>query len=183
MIKNIIRYVGLALVIVGIVLVMKNLFANSSNTWSATKNNVNNKIYYEADIKLLNKETSDYIVGATLVLKDNNGKVIDEWKTTGDVHKVVKLEKGTYVLEQKSVVDGYEANDSSLVFKITDEDKSIVMYNKAKVEEVKEIASEINVDNTLSNRSVFSIVFAISVLLVGIKMVLFPNERLIIKER
>ena len=134
-------------------------------------------------IKLLDKETSDYVVGAVLVLKDNNDKVIDEWKTTDSAHKVVKLEKGTYILEQKSTVDGYEANDTSLVFKITGEDKSIVMYNKAKVEEVKESETEINVDNTLSNRSVFSIVFAISVLLVGVKMVLFPNERLIIKER
>ena len=121
MIKNIIRYVGLALVIVGIVLVMKNLFANSSNTWSSGNNGINNKVYYEASIKLLDKETSDYVVGADLVLKDNNDKVIDEWKTTDSAHKVVKLEKGTYILEQKSTVDGYEANDTSLVFKITGE--------------------------------------------------------------
>lgn len=185
MLKNVIRYLGLALVIVGIVLVMKNLFANSSNNWSSDNNNnsSNSKVYYEANIKLLDKETSEYVIGADLVLKDNNDKVIDEWKTTDSAHKVIKLEKGTYILEQKSTVDGYEANDTSLVFKITGEDKSIVMYNKAKVDEVKESASEVGVDNTLSTKSTLSIVVAISILLVGIKMVLFPNNRLVIKER
>ena len=182
MLKNIIRYVGLALVIIGIVLVMKNLFANNTESFN-NPNNKNNKIYYEANIKLLDKDTNKYITGANLTLKNNDGKIIDEWKTTDKAHTVIKLEKGTYILEQKSAIDGYETNDSSLIFKITDENKSIVMYNKVAVEEKKEVASEINVDNTLSTKSILPIITAITIVLVGFKMILLPNNKVIIKER
>ena len=122
MIKNIIRYVGLALVIVGIVLVMKNLFANSSNTWSSGNNGINNKVYYEASIKLLDKETSDYVVGADLVLKDNNDKVIDEWKTTITLNGVssgliesslTSIVNKLYVGKQDVTVSDDESSSSS----------------------------------------------------------------------
>ena len=74
MIKNIIRYVGLALVIVGVVLVMKNLFTNVD-----TKSNVKGKekvMYYTANIELLDKNTNEYVVGAGLSLRDENGELI-----------------------------------------------------------------------------------------------------------
>ena len=91
MIKNIIRYVGLALVIVGVVLVMKNLFTNVD-----TKSNVKDKekvMYYTANIELLDKSTNEYVVGAGLSLKDENGELIEEWITDNSNHIVINLTK------------------------------------------------------------------------------------------
>ena len=138
MIKNIVRYLGLALVIIGVVLVMQNLFSTDTNDWGS-KNliNGNSKNYYTANVKLLNEENDEYIVGASLVLKDENDKVIDEWKTTDKDHSIIKLEKGTYTLEQVETIDGFEKSDKVITFNISDDDKNIVMYNSKK-EEIKD---------------------------------------------
>lgn len=175
MIKNIVRYLGLALVIVGIVLVMKNLFSTDGSNWNS-KDVKSNKVYYDANIKLLDEETKDYIVGSKMLLKNAKDEVIEEWTTKNDKHTVIKLEKGTYVLEQSSIVDGYEDDKKTITFKISNEDKDIVMYNTAKVLEDKEIANEVNVDNTLSTKSYMNVVIAISILLIGIRLILVPNK-------
>ena len=74
MIKNIIRYVGLALVIIGVVLVMKNLFSSDNSNWNSKnfKNSSETKTYYTANIKLLDEETKDYIVGSELILTEHS---------------------------------------------------------------------------------------------------------------
>jgi len=176
MIKNIVRYLGLALVIVGIVLVMKNLFSTDTGNWNS-KDVKSNKVYYEANIKLLDAETEDYIMGSNLVLKNAKDEVIDEWTTKEEEHTVIKLEKGTYVLEQTSVADGYEDDKKTITFKVSNENKEIVMYNTAKVEEVKETSSEINVDNTLSTKSYFSVVISIIIMILGTRLILMSNKR------
>lgn len=175
MIKNIIRYVGLALVIVGIVLVMKNLFETDTNNWNSKnfKNNLEAKTYYQANIKLLDEETNEYIVGSNLVLKNEEEEIIDEWTTKENKHTILKLEKGTYTLEQLETIDGYEKSDNTITFEITSEDKEIVMYNKAKE---KQTSNEVNVDNTLSTKSYITIVVALITLLTGIKLIVFPNK-------
>lgn len=184
MIKNIVRYLGLALVIVGIVLVMKNLFSTDTENWgSKSFSNTNSKTYYTANIKLLSEEDDEYIVGSKLVLKDENDKVVDEWKTEDKEHAVVKLESGTYVLEQVETVDGYVKSDKVITFKITDDDKDIVMYNAVVVEEVKETASEVSVDNTLSVKSSVTAIVAGITILLGMIMVVFPNNKFMIKEK
>ena len=66
MVRSIIKYVGIALVIVGVLLVMKNLFAKEDTNWNE---DVKDK-YYSAKIKLLDKDTNDYLEGAKLILKD-----------------------------------------------------------------------------------------------------------------
>lgn len=176
MIKNIIRYVGLALVIVGIVLVMKNLFSTDTNDSWGSKEVITGKInYYEANIKLLDEESKEYVVGSTLVLKDEKGKVVDEWKTSKYVHTVVKLKNGTYKLSQVKGVDGYELNDKVITFKIDGKDKDIIMYNIAAI---KEVSKEVNVESTASSKSVLSVIFAISVILSGVYLLVLPNRKL-----
>lgn len=176
MIKNIIRYVGLALVIVGIVLVMKNLFStDTNNSWGSKEVRTSKTNYYEANIKLLDEESKDYVVGSTLVLKDEKGKVVDEWKTSKYVHTIVKLENGTYKLSQVKGIDGYELNDKVITFKIDGKNKDIVMYNTAIV---KEVSKEVNVESTASSKSVFSVIFAIVVILSGIYMVASQTRKI-----
>ena len=179
MIRNIVRYLGLALVIVGIVLVMKNLFSSETNDWG-TKKLGNSKVYYTANVKLLDNETEDYIVGASLVLKDADDKIIDEWKTTNKAYSVIRLEKGSYKLEQVKTIDGYEKSDKVITFEITDEDKNVIMYNTAVKEENKKVEKEVNVDNTSSMKNSLISILAVIISLVGVLIIRFPN---VAKER
>ena len=168
MIKNIIRYVGLALVIVGVVLVMKNLFTNVD-----TKSNVKDKekvMYYTANIELLDKSTNEYVVGAGLSLKDENGELIEEWITDNSNHIVINLTKGTYKLEQVKVSDGYLINEEVITFEISNGDKDVVMYNEK--EEVKIVSDEVGVDNTLSTKSVVSVLISLVSIAIGILFIL-----------
>ena len=175
MIRNIIRYVGLALVIIGIVLVMKNLFSTDTNdSWGSKDINSNKTKYYEANIKLLDEESKDYVAGATLVLKDEKGKVVDKWKTSKFIHTVVKLENGTYKLSQVTSADGYEISDKVITFKIDGKGKDIVMHNKAIV---KEVSKEVDVESTASSKSIFSVILAIGIILSGIYTLVLQTRK------
>lgn len=176
MIKNIIRYVGLALVIVGVVLVMKNLFTNVD-----TKSNVKGKekvMYYTANIELLDKNTNEYVVGAGLSLRDENGELIEEWVTDNSNHIVINLNKGTYKLEQIKASEGYLINEDSITFEITNSNKDVVMYNEK--EEVKIVSDEVGVDNTLSTKSIVSVLISLVSIIVGI---LFIVKNKVVEER
>ena len=81
--RNIIKYIGIILVIAGIILVMKNLFSKDTDLSNNKKDKTETKeVYYNARIKLLDKDTDAYISGAKLVLKDEKGKVINSWSST-----------------------------------------------------------------------------------------------------
>ena len=179
MIRNIIRYLGLALVIIGIVLVMKNLFSTDNGEWNSKslKDAINAKSYYEANIKLLDEETNDYIIGSEFVLKNDKKEVIDKWTSEDEKHTVIKLEEGTYILEQTKVAEGYEDDKKTITFKITDDNKEIVVYNTAIVEKVNETSSEVNVESTASFKNHFVTIVAGIIVLIGLGMVLFPNKK------
>ena len=76
--------------------------------------------------------------GATLVVKDSNGKVIDEWVSTNEVHELKDLSEGTYTLEETIAPKGYVLSTEKITFKVTRDGKTskVVMYNKP--EDVKE---------------------------------------------
>ena len=167
MIRNIIKYLGIALVIVGVLLVMKNLFSKDSDL--STDNN-----YYSAKIKLLDKDTANYIKGAKLSLKDETGKTIKTWTTEDKAYTINKLEKGKYTLIEEEAPKYYHLNEEKIEFEIKNKDKTIIMYNKAMTEEEikKENTTEtnVNVDNTASNKNILTIIvaFIISILGLGI---------------
>ena len=81
---------------------------------------------------------SKELPGATLVVKDSNGKVIDEWVSTNKVHELKNLPEGTYTLEETIAPKGYVLNTEKITFKVTRDGKTstVTMYNKP--EEVKE---------------------------------------------
>ena len=186
--KNVIKYVGIVLVIAGILLVMKNLFTQDEEWNTTTKKKTTEETtevtYYSAKIELLDEESSSYLSGSNLVLKKENGEIIEKWTTDGGVHLVNKLEKGTYVIEQESAPDGYHLNEEGVTFEIKNKDKDVVMYNtKMTEEEIEEArlqnttSSEVaGVDNTLSEKNIWSILGGVISIGVGIGLILLQKK-------
>lgn len=172
--KNIIKYLGIALVIVGILLVMKNLFTKDSN-WSSDKEYKNNTKYYSATIKLLDKDTKNYLSGSKLVLKDSNNELVAEWTTEEKVYIVNKLVSGKYTLIQSSAPENYHLNENNIVFEIKNKDRDIVMYNtKMTEEEIKDANTtkeEVGVDNTLSKRNILTSIIAVIISIIGLNLI------------
>lgn len=181
--RNIIKYVGIILVIAGILIVMKNLFAQDGGVSNTGKNKNKEIVYYSAKIKLLDKETDAYLNGATLILKKESGEVVERWTTEGGVHLVSKLKKGKYVVEQESSVDGYHLNEEGVSFEIKNKDKEVILYNtKMTEEEIEEarrqntVSNEVGVDNTLSERSIWAIIGGIASIGIGVGLILVQRR-------
>lgn len=175
--RNIVKYVGIALVIIGILLVMKNLVSKDTD-WSSSKKEETKEVYYNARIKLLDKENDAYLAGGKLILKDEKGDVIGEWTTEEGVHLVNKLAKGKYTLIEEEAPENYHLNEESISFEIKNTDKEVIMYNtKMTEEEIAEerikntISNEVGVDNTLSNKNIFSTIMAITIAIIGVGLI------------
>lgn len=136
MARNIIKYVGLVLVVIGIIIVMKNLLA-SDTEWQETSAKTNTKSTYNVTVSLLDKGTKSYITDSKLVVKDSQGNVIDEWTTSNGVHLISKVKNGTYTLTQESTNSNYSLDKNGVTFKVSGKDKKVSMYNTALTEEEK----------------------------------------------
>ena len=76
--------------------------------------------------------TNKELPGATLVVKDKDGNVIDEWVSTSEPHIIKNLSVGeTYTLSETIAPDGYKIAQS-IDFKIKDtgEVQNVVMYDE-----------------------------------------------------
>ena len=76
--------------------------------------------------------TNKELPGASLVVKDKDGNVIDEWVSTTEPHIIKNLTVGeTYTLEETIAPDGYKIAQS-IDFKIKDtgEVQNVVMYDE-----------------------------------------------------
>jgi len=90
--------------------------------------------------------TSEELPGASLVVTNSNGKIIDEWVSTTEPHIINNLSKGTYTLKETIAPNGYILSEETITFKIDSNGKlidengketsKIVMYNQK--EEVPE---------------------------------------------
>jgi len=72
--------------------------------------------------------------GATLVVKNSEGKEVAKWVSTNEPHYINTLEDGTYTLSETIAPEGYELSTETISFeivsgKVTD---TVVMYNKLK---------------------------------------------------
>lgn len=186
MTRNIIKYGGLTLVLIGIILVMKNLFTNGSD-WTTDNKRKNKNGYYSAQISLLDKETESYLSGANLVVKDASGQVVSGWTTEAGVHLVENLKNGTYTLNQETAIEGYHLNEDNIVFEINGADETVVMYNIAYTEEEKKqieeenrqnntTSSDVNVENTASHKSILTNIIALISLGLGTFMIALQKK-------
>lgn len=77
--------------------------------------------------------TGDELPGAELVLKDSNGKVVAEWTSTNEPHKVSNLTPGKYTLTETIAPKGYQKSTETVTFTVKADgtvDGNVVMMNK-----------------------------------------------------
>ena len=75
--------------------------------------------------------TSEELPGAHLVVKNSEGKVIDEWVSTDEVHIIKGIEAGTYTLTETIAPEGYVLSESTVEFTVKNDGitTKVVMYN------------------------------------------------------
>ena len=108
--------------------------------------------------------TNKELAGAKLVIKDQNGNVVEEWVSTGEPHYIYDLPTGTYTLEEVEAPEGYQLSTEKIEFEITKDGlvKEVVMYNSA--------VPEVPVPDTGVNDGVLPIAGA-SMMILGIGLV------------
>lgn len=100
------------------------------------------KNYPKGDVYIskVDATSKEELPGATLVLKDSKGKIVDEWVSEDTPHKVtVKLSAGKYTLTETIAPDGYELNTETIEFTVEEDGtvkEPVIMYNDKKVEPV-----------------------------------------------
>jgi len=62
--------------------------------------------------------TGKELPGATLVLKDSDGNIIDKWVSTTEPHYVENLKEGTYTLIEISAPAGYGLSEEVITFEV-----------------------------------------------------------------
>ena len=103
---------------------------------------VNERKKYSVNISKVAVTGGPEIEGAQLVLKDEKGKVVDEWESKTTTHVIENLEEGTYYLTETLAPEGYVKSDETIKFTI---DKNGNVYNASgeavsKIEMVNELA-------------------------------------------
>lgn len=87
-------------------------------------------------------ETGNLLAGATLVVKDKNGKVIQEFESTKEPHYISSLEPGTYTLQETNAPAGYVLSDEIITFEVKADGKVVELVMKnAKYVDVPDTAS------------------------------------------
>ena len=99
--------------------------------------------------------------GATLIVKDANGKEIDKWVSTTSIHHVKGLSAGTYTLTEQIAPDGYILSEETIKFtldkygKLTDENGNTIdkVVMKNALNEVKISKYDITTNKELAGAS------------------------------
>ena len=88
--------------------------------------------YTKVDISKADVATGEELPGAHLQIIDTNDKVIAEWVTNGEVHRINGLEPGDYTLRETTVPEGYEvAEDVRFTVEATGDIQKVEMKDKA----------------------------------------------------
>lgn len=76
--------------------------------------------YTHTDISKKDITTGKEIVGATLEIRDSEGRLVERWITDGKPHRIEKLKAGKYTLTETAHPDGYLIADT-VTFEVTGE--------------------------------------------------------------
>lgn len=118
---------------------------------------------------ITNKEE---LPGATLVIKDYDGNVIEEWVSTNEPHYIEKLEPGIYTLTETIAPEGYVLSTETITFTVKDDGSitEVVMYNTPNSKE------EIPVENTASFKTITSSLIG-SIIIIAGSYIIFKNSK------
>ena len=191
--KSLIKFLVLALVVVGIGLVLRNVILKSKNNNDTFIDNKKDGKYYQVTVSLLDKETEKYISGSVLSVETEKGKVIEKWTTKDKEYIITNLSNGKYILKQISAPEGYDYNEDDTEFTITDKNLKLVMYNAPSSEnttntennnstnnsnENNNVNENVGVVDTLSFKNPLATIFGGLVVLAGAMLLVF-NKKLL----
>lgn len=113
--------------------------------------------------------TGNPLSGATLVVKDSDGNVIEEFVTTTEPHTITGLKNGTYTVEEINAPEGYTKSDEVYTFTISDKTPTaLVIFENNEIVEVP---------FTGSNKSLISTVFGSMLLISGVGFVYYNGKK------
>lgn len=157
-------------------------YEKTDEIYSFTISDTNNKASITIENKAIDKlvsilkvdaKTGNPLSGATLVVKDSTGKVIEEFITTEEAHIITDLADGTYTVEEKAAPEGYTKSDEVYTFTISDDKPSaLVIFENNEIVEVP---------FTGSNKSLISTIFGSMLLISGVGFVYYNGKKQKIK--
>ena len=125
--------------------------------------------------------TGKELAGATLVVKDYNGNVVDTWVSTNESHVISGLKVGIYTLTETSAPAGYILSSETITFTVKEDSSttSVVMYNTPDTKEIVPeipVAPEVPVENTASFKTVTSSIIGTVIVTIG-AVILFKTSK------
>ena len=95
----------------------------------------------EIEISKIDVTTGTELPGATLVVKDSKGKVIDEWVSTNEVHVIKGLNPGKYTLTETIAPEGYVLSTETITFEVKADGSvtKVVMKNEMTTTEISKV--------------------------------------------
>lgn len=92
----------------------------------------NKKVITKVEIIKIDSETKQPLAGATLVVKDSNGKIRNSFVSSTEAETIEGLEKGTYTLTETIAPKGYELTNEVKTFEVKYDGKvvKVEMENK-----------------------------------------------------
>ena len=115
--------------------------------------------------------TGKELPGATLVVKDYDGKQIDTWVSTDTPHLIENLKAGIYTLTETIAPNGYILSTETVTFTVKDDGSvtKVVMYNSPNSKDVPSGngGEEVPVENTGSYKTITSTVAGSLIILIG----------------
>ena len=121
------------------------------------------------NILKVDAKTGNPLPGATLVVKDSTGKVIEEFVTTEEQHTITNLKDGEYTVEEIKAPSGYKKTDEVYKFTISDETPTaLVIFENNEIVEVP---------FTGSNKSLISTLFGSVLLISGVGFVYYNGKK------
>ncbi len=115
--------------------------------------------------------TGKELPGATLVVKDYDGKQIDTWVSTDTPHLIENLKAGIYTLTETIAPNGYILSTETVTFTVKDDGSvtKVVMYNSPSTKDLPSGngGEEVPVENTGSYKTITSTVIGSLIILAG----------------
>ena len=111
---------------------MAALYADTVDLSDSTTLGISAKT--KVTISKLDIANDEELEGATLVIKDASGKVVDTWVSGKEAHVIENLPFGTYTLTETIAPDGYVLSEETISFTLSADklEASAVMYNSKK---------------------------------------------------